>query len=513
MLLAIVYCTHLDWFPLHLYTDEARRALVSAEMMMSGDYITPTINGEIYLNKPPLYNWIVALYFKIWGSYSMFAFRLPVIIATFGLGATVFYFFRKHTYRWLAFFTAIAFMTNGRILLYDSLQGLIDTTFSWVVFLNFMLIYHLGEQKKYIKLFLLTYFITALGFLMKGLPAVVFQGLTLCTYFILKKEFRRLFSLSHLAGIVLFIFLTGIYYVAYFANNDLSPSSVFQTVFWESSKRTAIKFGLKDTLLHLLTFPFEFLYHFAPWTIFVMAVIQRNVYKKIAGHPFMHYLLWIFLVNIIIYWSSVEVFARYLLMFVPLVYAIFLFLFDKHASQRIRNTIENILLGAMILILVFSIILPFLPALSDAIHLPIRSAILIAGFATALFIAIKYRTLRLYAFVLALIVLRIGFNWFVVERRTPQFFAAKKLAAEIHMISGPEELYLLKDVRAGNFDPMSFHLSTLKGSILRYRSDIVTSAFYIADVKQLNDKDYIEYLQFENYLSDTLKLVKFIHED
>ena len=42
---------------LTLINDEAIRGLVALEMQISGNYITPTLNGAFYYNKPPLYNW------------------------------------------------------------------------------------------------------------------------------------------------------------------------------------------------------------------------------------------------------------------------------------------------------------------------------------------------------------------------------------------------------------------------------------------------------------------------
>ena len=41
--------------------EEPRRCLVAMEMIASGDYIVPTVMGETYLKKPPLYNWLIAL--------------------------------------------------------------------------------------------------------------------------------------------------------------------------------------------------------------------------------------------------------------------------------------------------------------------------------------------------------------------------------------------------------------------------------------------------------------------
>ena len=175
LLLVLAYLSHLDFVPLNADHDEARRALVAGEMIFSGDYLTPTLNGEIYLNKPPLYNWLIIAYFELFGNYSMFTFRLPVIVATIGMGITVYYFTKKYLSAPVAFFTAFAFMTNGRIMIYDSIVGLIDTTFSWIVYVSFFLIYYYGEKKKYYHLFLLTYLIAAAGFLMKGFPAIVFS--------------------------------------------------------------------------------------------------------------------------------------------------------------------------------------------------------------------------------------------------------------------------------------------------------------------------------------------------
>lgn len=45
-----------------LIRDEAIRAIVAFEMIQSGDFITPTIGGQPYLMKPPLFNWIIAFF-------------------------------------------------------------------------------------------------------------------------------------------------------------------------------------------------------------------------------------------------------------------------------------------------------------------------------------------------------------------------------------------------------------------------------------------------------------------
>ena len=41
--------------------DEGTRGIVAMEMIYQNDFITPTISGEYYYNKPPGYNWIIAV--------------------------------------------------------------------------------------------------------------------------------------------------------------------------------------------------------------------------------------------------------------------------------------------------------------------------------------------------------------------------------------------------------------------------------------------------------------------
>lgn len=48
-------------------TDEARYAEIPREMVLSGDWVTPTLNYVKYFEKPPLTYWLVALSYKMFG--------------------------------------------------------------------------------------------------------------------------------------------------------------------------------------------------------------------------------------------------------------------------------------------------------------------------------------------------------------------------------------------------------------------------------------------------------------
>lgn len=506
----LAYLPSLGSVPLRYNNDEGRRALVTAEMMLSGDYITPTINGEIYLNKPPLYNWIVAGWFHLFDDYSMFAFRLPVILAIALTGLAVFLFTKKYTNTPVAFFTAFAFMTNGRILVFDSFSGLIDTSFTLLVYLQFMFTFHYGEKRKYWQLFLLTYLLTAAGFLMKGMPALVFQALTLLTYFLWRSRFRVLLGFSHLAGILLLVLVTGIYYFAYFRQNDISPLEVFSNLLSESSKRTPGHFSIGRTLWHLLTFPLEMLYHYAPWTLFFIVFLHRDIRRKIKKNPFIHYSLLVFAVNFPVYWISPEVYPRYLFMFLPLLFSAAFFVYF-HAIKpgnwqyNVVYAFTVFLCGALAM---GALLLPFSGWIKAGM-LP-RILFLSIVFAYLLWMTLRHRELHLYSLLLAILVFRVAFGWFVMPERAIKPGQYRERAEKIVSFTSGKPLYILRGSNIGNFDGMSFHIATGRGQVLSYRNDVDTSAFYITDKAQSWRRAHDVYFRFPNYYApDSLLLVKF----
>ena len=91
---AILYYSALGTLPL-LEPDEGRYAEIPREMLARGDFVTPHLNGVVYLEKPPLFYWGNAISFALFGQseFSARFFTATVSIAgvllTYWIGAVL----------------------------------------------------------------------------------------------------------------------------------------------------------------------------------------------------------------------------------------------------------------------------------------------------------------------------------------------------------------------------------------------------------------------------------------
>ena len=59
--------------------DEGRYAQIPREMLEAGDWIVPTLQGQPYLDKPPLFYWLVMLAYSAFGYHEWTARLVPAL--------------------------------------------------------------------------------------------------------------------------------------------------------------------------------------------------------------------------------------------------------------------------------------------------------------------------------------------------------------------------------------------------------------------------------------------------
>ncbi len=407
-----------------LTDDEGIRTLVALEMEYSGNYLTPTLFGEYYYNKPPLYNWLLAALFKLTGDQSEFTARLSTVMAlllfVYVIHLVVWYPLRKTAKEnnwppYWAWLPALAFLTCGRMLFWDSMLALIDTTFSLVMYVLFMWVYFTGRRQRWTWFFVGAYALAAAGFLLKGLPALVFLMLSMGAWLFWQRQWKRLFSPAHLTGSLFFIVPLAAYYTAYARHNSLAQA--LSTLFNESAKRTVLQYSIGDTILHVFSFPFEFIFHFLPWTLLVLYFLRRKSWQLIRQNDFIFWNALALGINIVPYWLSVEVYPRYLLMLVPLGYTV---LFYAHLQQQGQGLHQAISKGAGVLCLLAAgagVAPLFWKPLLVIPHFYLKTGLLTAGLATLGILAWKMEQARLLFFVAILLVVRLGYDLFLIPER------------------------------------------------------------------------------------------------
>lgn len=406
--------------------DESIRALVALEMKYSGNLIVPTLNNTFYYSKPPFYNWMLLLFYNIFQDTSSWTLRLVTVISLLLFAYIIFVINKKFIKKELALLIALVYVTSGRIMFWDSMIAYIDIPYSLITFVQIMLIYILHKSKNYWLLFVLSYLLMAIGFLMKGYTSPVFQGISLLVFFVWRKEFKKLFSIQHLAGITISIFIIGSYYFLYNQYNDIT--NTFVPLLDQSLRRTAVHESIDyiSTIKHLFTYPFENIYHFLPWTLLVVLLFNKSVIKQIISNDFVAFNALMFLTNIVVYWVSVEVYPRYILMLTPMIFTVLIYVYDYNKTNKTHNyKVLNLIFSIIfVLISLSSFSYYFLEEIQAIDNYVAKTIFLNIAFLILTILFLFRKKQKLILMVLLVLVVRIGFDWFILptrDRNKPDF--------------------------------------------------------------------------------------------
>ncbi|MEJ7693041.1 hypothetical protein [Daejeonella sp.] len=494
LLLALpVFFINLGLLP--LFADEPTRANVALEMIISKNYAVPTIGGEYYYNKPPLYNWLLAGLYLLTGNYSEFVTRLPAIVPMFLFAITIFYtvsyFIRDKR---IAVLSGLLFLVNGRMLVYDSMLGHIDIFYSWLTFGSFMLIFYFFEKKQWFWLFFTSYFITALTFLCKGLPSVVFQGFTLIALLAYTGNLKKLFSWKHILSGIFCLMIIGAYFLNYYQYNP-NLEGYLVTIWAQSSKRTATEFGILATALYMIKFPFEHAGHLFPASLLLLFCFHKSFIPGIKNDRFLKYIAIIFFANIWVYWLSPQTRPRYLLMLYPL-----LFLIWSHAYYTYRDKLpktdkafEWIILGLSILVTMAVPAALFFNLSLYVSLLELKVILIFAMCCVCTWLIYRFKTQKLLGFIGLLLTVRLAFSLFVLPHRAYHKIENYYKAAAIEMgyISKGKPFFFYQyhpgELEIPFHDRLIFYIERTRMEQVKFTEDKVKPGYYFTFDRDLQD--------------------------
>ncbi len=195
--------------------DEGRYAEIAREMAVSGDYLTPRLNGLKYFEKPPLQYWASASAFRLLGESHWVARLWPALtgfLAILLVGYTAHRLWGKTSgVLALAIFGSMSWqVVNAHYLSLDA--GL--SAFLTLALCGFLLAQsasaHSATQKRWM---LVTWAGMALAVLSKGLVGVVIPGASLVLYTLIKRDWALWKRLELLRGLALFLLIAAPWFV------------------------------------------------------------------------------------------------------------------------------------------------------------------------------------------------------------------------------------------------------------------------------------------------------------
>jgi 4-amino-4-deoxy-L-arabinose transferase-like glycosyltransferase len=196
--------------------DEGRYAEIPREMVASGDWVTPRLNGLLYLEKPPLQYWATALAFEVFGQHQWTA---RLWIALTGLLGVLFAGFVGRTmYGSKAGGYAAAMLASSVLYFAGAHVNTLDvglTLFLELTVFSIVMAWRrgiaIGEQKRWL---LVAWAAMALAVLSKGVVGIVLPAAALAVYSVLYRDFSVWRKLAIGTGLPLFLAIAAPWFVA-----------------------------------------------------------------------------------------------------------------------------------------------------------------------------------------------------------------------------------------------------------------------------------------------------------
>jgi 4-amino-4-deoxy-L-arabinose transferase-like glycosyltransferase len=318
--------------------DEPRYAQVAKEMVDRGDWVLMHVNGNTYVDKPPLFFWLIALSSFLWQGFTSFSVRFPsaflstlTVLLTFFLG-------KKLYDSWTGFLSALILATSFEFA-YLSTRANIDATLTFLITVSLFLFlgwYHYGpphsaslpqEEKQGVReiwvksgnrgnLLIYGFYIgMAFATLTKGPVGFILPLLVSLVYLAVQKDWKAMKRMRLLTGMGLLIAIVLSWYLPAVLRGGqtfLNETLLHQTVA-RFAKGTS---HVRPIYYYFANFPVDFL----PWFLFLPGAIVYGLSKRREGisKDFLFLLVW-FVVIFLFFSFSKGKRAIYLLPLYPTV--------------------------------------------------------------------------------------------------------------------------------------------------------------------------------------------------
>jgi 4-amino-4-deoxy-L-arabinose transferase-like glycosyltransferase len=267
-----LYFFRLGSYPLS-NPDEGRYAEIPREMVTSGDYVTPRLNGVVYFEKPPLVYWTTALCLKVFGSSEWSMRATPALFALAGVLLTYAAARRLHgreagLLAAAVLGTSILYFVIAHIMLLDMAVSVLmaATLFCFILGVR----EEPGTRRRWF--FYGLYASAALATLTKGLIGFLVTGAVMFFWLLIFNQWKRLRPLHLPSGIALFLLIAAPWHILAAQQNETWAHRYFV---YEHFERFTTPAASRPGAWHY--FVWIVVAGLIPWTGFLWSAVREAV--------------------------------------------------------------------------------------------------------------------------------------------------------------------------------------------------------------------------------------------
>jgi 4-amino-4-deoxy-L-arabinose transferase-like glycosyltransferase len=259
---------------------EPRYAEIARIMFVKGEWIVPTVNGELYTDKPILYFWLVLIASKLAGGVNEWTVRLPAALAGIGFVLATYFTGRAFFSPRVGLIAATVLATSLRVT-WEARWAHIDMVFGFffVLTIYFGVRSLLGQGGKHE--ILLAYVFMGLAVLAKGLIGIVLPALLLVAFALVRRDWGIIVATKLPLGIPIFLLIVAPWF--YLVNNATDGKWLADFIYVHHIQRYVDGAGHRQPFYYYLTtLPVDFL----PWTVFAIpAAFAYFPYRQLRQRP------------------------------------------------------------------------------------------------------------------------------------------------------------------------------------------------------------------------------------
>ncbi len=250
--------------------DEGQLMGSSLEMVGSGEYLTPHLNSAVYFHKPPLFAWLTALVFKLFGCTEFWG---RFWFAAFGImGVYLTYLFARELYNERAGLLSALIVSTSPLYVVLSKMALVDIglTFFITASLYFFYLGYKDPQNK--KWFYFMYLMMSLGTMTKGPLGIIIPGLSIGLFLLVEKKLSLVREMVVARGLMLYLLIASPWFVI----ETVREGSFFLKVIFGQFLFSIYMSPMQQHPGPIYYYLFVIILGLIPWSgLFVSAVFRR----------------------------------------------------------------------------------------------------------------------------------------------------------------------------------------------------------------------------------------------